>query len=97
MNQFSRCGGGLYITGILNFKKNFKYYMQDSHFESNIGLGLGSVIFSILQSDNAYVFAIYNCSFVNNTGGDIVYIGKVPLMEDLVFLNKPLWDNLQLS
>jgi len=69
-NQFSRIGGGLSITGI--FRTNFKCYVRDSHFENNIGLGHGAVIFNHLQSDSAYVFSIYNSIFVNNTGGSIV-------------------------
>ena len=87
MNTFSRNGGGLYIIG--SFKESFKCYLQESQFKSNLGLGLGVIIHSILISDNAYVFTIYNSSFVENTGGSIVYIGKTPLMEDLVITNKP--------
>ena len=80
MNYFVRNGGGLYIAGI--FKTNFKCYVQDSHFESNIGQGEGTIVFSILQSDDPYVFTIYNSSFINNTGGSIAYIGKVALLRD---------------
>ena len=87
MNNFSRNGGGLCITGL--FKESFKCYLQESQFKSNLGLGLGVIIHSILISDNAYVFTIYNSSFVENRGGNIVYIGKIPLMEDLVITNKP--------
>ena len=87
MNTFSRNGGGLYIIG--SFKENFKCYLQESQFRSNLGLGLGVIIYSNLISDSAYVFAIYNSSFVENTGDSIVYIGKIPLMENLLITNKP--------
>ena len=87
MNSFSRNGGGLYITGL--FRTNFKCYLQDSHFKSNIGRGHGAIIFTFLQSDSTYVFTVYNSTFVNNTGRSIVRIGKTALMEDLVFANKP--------
>ena len=87
MNSFSRNGGGLYITGL--FRTVFRCYVQDSHFESNIGRGQGAVIFSILQSDSAYGFTIYNSTFMNNTGRSIIRIGKISLMEDLVLRNIP--------
>ena len=87
MNSFSRNGGGLYITGL--FRTVFRCYVQDARFESNSGRGQGAVIYSILQSDRAYVFTIYNSTFVNNTGDSIVRIGKTSLMEDLVITNTP--------
>ena len=87
MNSFSRNGGGLYITRL--FRTVFRCYVQGSHFESNIGRGQGAVIFSILQSDSAYVFTIYNSTFMNNTGRSIIRIGKISLMEDLVLRNIP--------
>ena len=90
MNSFTRNGGGLYITG--SYRTNFSCYMQDAHFESNIGriYSQGVVIFSTLQSDRVYNFTIYNSTFINNTGGSIVCIGKIPLMEELEMLFKPL-------
>ena len=87
MNRYFRNGGGLYITGV--FRTNFRCYMQDALFESNIGRGQGAVVFSILQSDSIYVLTIYNSMFINNTGGSIVRIGKRALMEDIVITNKP--------
>ena len=87
MNSFARNGGGLYITGF--YRTVFRCYVQDACFESNIGRGQGAVIFSILQSDSAYVFTIYNSTFRNNTGRSIVRIGKISLMEDLVLTNVP--------
>ena len=87
MNRFSRNGGGLYITG--SFKTNFKCYVQDARFVSNIGRGHGVVIFSILQSDSAYLLAIYNSTFERNIGRSIVRIGKIALMEDLIITNQP--------
>ena len=87
MNQFFRNGGGLYITG--SFRTNFKCYVQDAHFVSNAGRGQGAIIFSILQSDSAYLLAIYNSTFEGNTGRSIVRIGKRTLMEDLVITNQP--------
>ena len=87
MNQFFRNGGGLYITG--SFRTNFRCYVQDARFVSNVGRGHGIVIFSILQSDSAYLLAIYNSTFEGNTGRSIVRIGKNALMEDLVITNQP--------
>ena len=87
MNYFVRNGGGLYIAGI--FKTNFKCYIQDSHFESNIGQGEGTIVFSILQSDSAYVFTIYNSSFINNTGDSIAYIGKAAVLRNPVISVQP--------
>ena len=87
MNQFFRNGGGLYITG--SFRTNFKCYVQDAHFVSNAGRGQGAIIFSILQSDSAYLLTIYNSTFEGNTGRSIVRIGKNALMEDLIITNQP--------
>ena len=84
-NSYSRNGGGVYITGF--FRNNFSFCIQDAQFESNIGHGQGAIIYSILISDNVYVFTIYNSTFVNNTGDSIVRIGKTPLMEDLIIKN----------
>ena len=88
MNSFTRNGGGLYITG--SYRTNFSCYIEDAHFERNIGRGQGVVIFSTLQSDRVYNFTIYKSNFTNNTGGSIVRIGKIPLMEELEMLFKPL-------
>ena len=88
MNSFARNGGGLYITGF--YRTVFRFYVQDAHFENNIGLGQGTVIFSNLISDRFYYFTIYNSTFINNTGGSIVRIGKTPLMEELEILFQPL-------
>ena len=88
INRFARNGGGLYISG--SFRTVFRFYVQDAHFESNIGLGQGTVIFSNLLSDRVYYFTIYNSTFINNTGGSIVRIGKTPLMEELEILFQPL-------
>ena len=88
MNSFFRNGGGLYITGL--FRIVFRCYVHDSHFENNSGHGQGSIIYSILQSDVIYYFTIYNSTFVNNTGGSIVRIGKTPLMDSIEIINRPL-------
>ena len=87
MNHFFRNGGGLYITG--SFRTNFKCYVQDARFVSNVGRGHGIIIFSALQSDSAYLLAIYNSTFEGNTGRSIVRIGKNALMEDLIITNQP--------
>ena len=87
MNRFFRNGGGLYITG--SFRSDFKCYLQDSYFVNNIGRGQGTIIFSILQSDSAYLLAIYNSTFQGNSGRSIIRIGKTPLMEDLIITNQP--------
>ena len=85
MNSFSRNGGGIFVTGF--FRNNFSFYVRDANFENNNGRGQGVIIFSILQSDNTYLFTIYNSTFINNTGSSIVRIGKRALMEDLVIRN----------
>ena len=87
MNSYSRNGGGLYLTGL--FRNNFNFFVKDAHFESNTGRGHGSIIFSVLQSDSAYLFTIYSSTFLNNSGRSIVRIGKIPLMEDLILTNMP--------
>ena len=87
-NQFERRGGGLYIIG--QFLSSFKLYVQDSHFENNIGQSSGTIIYSFLTSDNPYLIAIYNSSFLSNGGGSsIVRIIKQSLMADLVIVRKP--------
>ena len=95
-NTFERQGGGLYING--QFYSSFKLYLQDSHFENNVGQSSGTILFSHLTSDNPYLIAIYNSSFTRNSGGtSIVRIRKQSLMEDLVIVRKPAFLLLGLS
>ena len=71
---YSSNGGGLYITG--TFPSIFKCYVKNSHFENNVGIGDGTVIYSSLNcpTEKTYLMFIDNCIFTHNQGNSIVYV-----------------------
>ena len=66
-NHYERNGGGIFINGIV--RKSFKFHVKDSHFQNNIGHSSGTVMYAELRTDIAFLFSIYNSSFVGNSGG----------------------------
>ncbi|XP_065911850.1 uncharacterized protein [Dysidea avara] len=80
-NNFDRDGGGLDVNGV--YHGSFKFYVEDSQFRNNTGGSTGTVIYTLLTSDRAFLFTIYNSSFVGNSGGSsIVRIIKRSLGDD---------------
>jgi len=66
-NHFERDGGGIYINGIV--RRSLKFYVKDSNFQNNIGHSSGTVLYAELRTDIAFLFSIYNSSFIGNSGG----------------------------
>ena len=80
-NNFDRDGGGLDVNGV--YHGSFKFYVEDSQFRNNTGGSTGTVIYTSLTSDHAFLFTIYNSSIVGNSGGSsIVRIIKRSLGDD---------------
>ena len=67
-------GGGIYVSG--SFQSSYQCYIQDSHFEDNLGYSSGTVIYSSLScaTERTYVMVIDNCKFIDNGGDSIVYV-----------------------